>query len=176
LRHFAKPRSDELELAFFAVDSVRQWGGVLEHPQGSSLWPTAGLPRPGEVDGYGGFTVLFDQGWFGHFAPKPTWLYVVGIPRHHVPLMPVHDLRRRTGRTLDMLPADRERTPWLFAEWLIRLAARCHVGSGRVVTPLDRGLLPVARTSGYVDLVGVDTRAGAELLPRAAADGYVDLV
>jgi hypothetical protein len=143
LRHFAKPAAGELELAFFAVDAVRQWGGVLEHPQGSSLWSAAELPRPGQgTDAQGGSTVLVDQGWFGHFAPKPSWLYVVGMPRHHFPPMPIDDMRRRTGRTLDMLPADRERTPWVFARFLIDLAARCHVAPGRAVTRLERGRLP----------------------------------
>lgn len=143
LRNFAKPRCDELELALHAVDAVRRWGGVLEHPHGSKLWECAELPAPGVVDAYGGFTVTVDQGWWGHEAPKPTWLYVVGMPRHHLPVLPVAPLRRRSGRTLDMTPADRERTPWLFADWLVRLAGRCYVRPGLVVTPCDRGrLLP----------------------------------
>ena len=33
LRHFAKPRDDEKDLARFAVAQVRKWGGVLEHPE-----------------------------------------------------------------------------------------------------------------------------------------------
>jgi hypothetical protein len=170
LRRFAKPREDERELAAFAVAAVRVWGGVLEHPQGSTLWPTCGLPRPGEAaDVFGGFTVLVDQGWFGHFAPKPSWLYVVGMPRHHFPPMPVDDLRRRTGRTLDMLPADRERTPWLFAHFLVGVAARC-------VTRGDRRQLPRAGGGGYFDLVRAVTQGQGDRLPRAAGGGYSDLV
>lgn len=140
LRMHAKPRPDELELAFFAVDLVRQFGGVLEHPYGSSLWQVAGLPRPGELDEYGGWTVLVDQGWWGHLAPKPTWLYVVGLPRHHLCDLPVDALRRR-GRTLALTPADRERTPLLFADFLVRLAGRCYVRPARRVVPIDRALL-----------------------------------
>jgi len=170
LRHFAKPRDDERELAAFAVAAVRVWGGVLEHPQGSSLWPVAGLPRPGEAaDEFGGFTVLVDQGWFGHFAPKPSWLYVVGMPRHHFPPMPVDDLRRRTGRTLDMLPADRERTPWLFAQFLVGVAARC-------VTRPAAQQLPRAGGGGYVDLVRRVTQDQGERLPALALGRYSDLV
>lgn len=176
LRKFAKPRSDELELAFYAVDQVRQWGGVLEHPQGSSLWSAADLPRPGEpADAYGGFTVLVDQGWFGHFAPKPTWLYVVGMPRHHFPPMPVDDLRRRTGRTLDMLPADRERTPWHFAHFLIGIAARCHVGRRRAVTPLDRQRLPALAAHGYGGLADAVTHDQARPLLRPGECRYAEL-
>lgn len=176
LRNFAKPRPDELELAFHAVDQVRQWGGVLEHPQGSFLWACAELPRPGEPpDAYGGFTVLVDQGWFGHFAPKPTWLYVVGMPRHHFPPMPVDDLRRRTGRTLDMLPADRERTPWHFAGFLIGIAARCHVGRGRTVTPLDRQRLPAQAGRGYDGLAEAVTQDQAHWLPLPGGAGYAEL-
>lgn len=176
LRKFAKPRADERELAFYAVDFVRQWGGVLEHPQGSSLWRVADLPRPGEgCDEYGGFAVLVDQGWFGHFAPKPTWLYVCGMPRHHVPPMPVADLRRRTGRTLAMLPADRERTPWFFADWLLRLAERCHVAPGRVVTPLERERLHAPAADSYAELAEADTSSCAQPLPAAPRGRYADL-
>lgn len=172
LRHFAKPDPGELELAFYAIDSVRRWGGVLEHPHGSSLWPVAGLPKSGS-DAFGGFTVLVDQGWFGHFAPKPTWLYVVGMPRHHFPPMPIDDLRRRTGRTLAMLPADRERTPWLFAKFLIDVAARCHVWPGATVTRVDRERLPPPGAVRYTARGPAVTPAGGKPLRRAGGGGYV---
>lgn len=147
LRQFAKPRPDEKELALTAVRMVRQFGGVLEHPFGSSLWPTAGLPVPGEIDAHGGWTVLVDQGWWGHHAPKPTWLYVVGMPRHHLDGLPVERLRR-AGRTLSMPQADRERTPRLFAEFLVRLASRCYVNQAAPVTSDQAERLP--RPGGFV--------------------------
>lgn len=43
LRQFAKPRPDEKDLAPWAVEKVRRWGGVLEHPANSSLWIACGL-------------------------------------------------------------------------------------------------------------------------------------
>ncbi|MFT4267474.1 MAG: hypothetical protein QM586_09670, partial [Xenophilus sp.] len=133
LRHFAKPRPDEKALALFAVDQVRRCGGVLEHPWGSTLWQAAQLPLPGHMpDAWGGFTLLVDQGWWGHAAPKPTYLYVVGVRREDVPPMPVQ-LRRAAGRTLDLSQADRERTPPAFARWLVDLALIC--GAGRKLQP-----------------------------------------
>lgn len=127
MRQFANPPEGEAQLAFDALDKVRRFGGILEHPQGSDFWRAASLPRPSDApDRFGGFTVLIDQGWFGHFAPKPTWLHVVGMPRHHFPPMPVDQLARRTGRTKAMQPADRERTPWHLAAFLLRAAAQCR--------------------------------------------------
>ena len=38
LRVFASPRPDERNLARLAVAMVREFGGVLEHPAGSTLW------------------------------------------------------------------------------------------------------------------------------------------
>src|ERR1700730_1052110 len=35
-----------------AVEAVRRFGGVLEHPHGSQLWPFANLPEPGFQDRY----------------------------------------------------------------------------------------------------------------------------
>lgn len=124
LRHWAKPRSDEKALALFAVEQVRRCGGVLEHPWGSTLWHAAGLPHPGKVDAWGGWTLLVDQGWWGHAAPKPSYLYIVGVDRSQVGDLPVQ-LHRAAGRTLDLSAADRERTPPLFARWLVDLAVKC---------------------------------------------------
>lgn len=138
LKHLAKPRPDEKALALFAVDTVRRCGGVLEHPHASALWPAAGLPAVGEVDAWGGFTLLVDQGWWGHPAPKPTWLYVVGLSRSEVGELPVQ-LQRAGGRTMNLSPADRERTPPAFAQWLVALSRRSAVTCGRKpVTPTGR--------------------------------------
>ena len=56
LRHLSKHAMGELELAHFAVRAVRFNGGVLEHPEASTLWRVAQLPRPGTVDAVGGWT------------------------------------------------------------------------------------------------------------------------
>jgi len=69
MRQFSKPRPDEKELAIFAVCQVRNWGGVLEHPESSTLWSHCSLPRPRELpDIYGGITISVDQYHFGHRA------------------------------------------------------------------------------------------------------------
>lgn len=57
LSHFAKPRDGEKELAVWAVDQIRTWGGVLEHPARSKLWPALKLPLPGRRDDFEGFSV-----------------------------------------------------------------------------------------------------------------------
>lgn len=67
-----------------ALASVRAWGGVLEHPAWSDAWPCFGLLEPT----YGAWTrslyrarewvTAVDQHWYGHRAPKPTWLLYVG--------------------------------------------------------------------------------------------------
>jgi hypothetical protein len=68
-----------------ALTSVRNYGGVLEHPAGSRAWEYFGLtkPRGGQrwvkADDHGGWTCQIDQNHYGHAAPKPTWLYAVGV-------------------------------------------------------------------------------------------------
>ena len=67
----------EHELAPIAVEQVRTWGGVLEHPARSGLWKQCRLPLPyAGLDALGGFTVEVNQCDWGHVAPKKTWLYV----------------------------------------------------------------------------------------------------
>lgn len=78
LRTFANPRPDERNLARLAVALMREFGGVLEHPAGSTLWPAQALPLPGARDAWGGWTTGVQQWQFGPRAEKPTWLYVVG--------------------------------------------------------------------------------------------------
>lgn len=125
LRTFAKPRPDEKALALQAVDAVRTWGGVLEHPAHSSLWSAVPLPLPGERDEFGGVTYVVDQGWFGHRAPKRTWLYIVGASS--LPDVPF-ELGQKAGRVELMGKGEREATPLAFALWLLDLADRCAVG------------------------------------------------
>jgi hypothetical protein len=68
-----------------ALASVRQWGGVLEHPEGSHAWPWFGLNRPPRSGGWvaadfeGGWTCCVEQGHYGHLSRKATWLYAHGI-------------------------------------------------------------------------------------------------
>ena len=143
LRHFAKPRADEKELALFAVDAVRRCGGVLEHPEASSLWDAAGLPRPGAGrDAFGGWTLPVVQQWWGHRARKATWLYIVGVSSRDVPRMPLvlgeasHTVGLYSGRDRarcrpEISKAEREATPSAFATWLIDLAARSSPRVGR---------------------------------------------
>lgn len=67
-----------------ALFDVRRFGGVLEHPEHSNAWAHFGLakpPRQGgwiKADDHGGWTCRVEQGRYGHYVPKPTWLYAVG--------------------------------------------------------------------------------------------------
>jgi len=66
-----------------ALDAVRQFGGVLEHPAHSHAWRAFGLPRPARAGWTQtilerGWTCEVDQAAYGHRANKRTWLYYVG--------------------------------------------------------------------------------------------------
>jgi hypothetical protein len=142
LRHCAKPRAGEKDLAFFAIDSVRTYGGVLEHPMLSTLWPVAQLPQPGLIDEHGGFTLPVDQMWWGHRARKATKLYVCGIRPREVPAMPMrlgkasHTVGLWSGRDRatcrpSIGKKEFEATPKEFALWLCELAKRCGYAVGQ---------------------------------------------
>jgi len=140
LRHMANPRPDERNLARLAVALVREFGGVLEHPQASTLWPAQGLPEPGCRDQFGGFTLPITQFSWGHRATKSTRLYIVGCEPADVPVMPLvlgdapavcgtsgrrADGTRKTDRP-EICKAEREHTPYALAVWLVQLARACH--------------------------------------------------
>lgn len=67
-----------------ALAAVRNYGGVLEHPADSHAWDYFGLTKPRRglgwitADNYGGWSSYVEQGHFGHFARKGTWLYLNG--------------------------------------------------------------------------------------------------
>lgn len=68
-----------------ALAAVRRFGGVLEHPRDSHAWAHFGLAKPPRKGGWvkaddvGGWTCCVEQGHYGHFSNKPTWLYAVGV-------------------------------------------------------------------------------------------------
>lgn len=133
LRAFANPRPDEKELAIWAIEQVRRYGGVLEHPAHSTLWDEISLPTGKRIDEHGGFTLHVNQSWWGHKAAKQTFLYVCGISPRQIPLMPLtmHDPQYVVSSTRGRLKkpevtkAEREHTPPALAEWLVELARRC---------------------------------------------------
>lgn len=66
-----------------AINAVREFGGVLEHPWASHAWEHFGLAKPSReggwirADNHGGYTCCVEQGRYGHYARKPTLLYAV---------------------------------------------------------------------------------------------------
>lgn len=134
LRQFANPRHDEKELALFAVDQVRKCGGVLEHPERSTLWIEKGLPLPGQRDEFGGWTLPVHQWQWGHKAQKATWLYICGVMPHELPVMPLRlgeaefvIKSSKKQKRPEVTKKEREATPPDFALWLVDLASRCQV-------------------------------------------------
>ena len=63
-----------------ALNSLEKWCGVIEHPEGSRAWDRFGFDKPPRDGGwymagrYGWWTCRVEQGRYGHYARKPTWL------------------------------------------------------------------------------------------------------
>lgn len=134
LAHFT--RHQEARGGPFAVELVRTYGGVVEHPVGSRLWPHCSLPAPGAPpDAYGGRTLLVDQCEWGHVTRKASLLYVVGLPEGYeiAPPFPgrepTHAICNGRGQRLANGTARARATalqarlsPRVFAEQLVTLA------------------------------------------------------
>lgn len=118
-----------------ALESVRRWGGVLEHPAWSLAWAAHGLPAPPSwgwhSDIGGGWCCEVAQSAYGHRATKLTWLYYAGA----TPPSPldwrkprgsgvVSGMRNNCGRPLTdrVWSKEASSTPPAFAEALISLA------------------------------------------------------
>jgi len=83
-----KIKGDDAGCFAAALDAVRRYGGVLEHPWGSHAWAHFNLNKPPRSGGWvsaelpgngrGGWTCCVEQGRYGHYARKPTLLYAIG--------------------------------------------------------------------------------------------------
>lgn len=80
-----RKKGDDGGCFFAALEAVRNFGGVLEHPEASHAWSHFGLnapPRDGgwiAADFQGGWTCCVEQGHYGHRARKATWLYAHSV-------------------------------------------------------------------------------------------------
>lgn len=136
LSHMAKPRPDEKELAVWSINQIRKFGGVLEHPRASKLWPHMELPTGNDTDRWGGYTLCINQSWWGHRAEKKTLLYICGCPRKELPEMSIkfdvithvitNSARKgQPGYKPRVTQYEREATPIELAKWLIEVAEIC---------------------------------------------------
>ncbi len=135
LYRFARPDPIQKALAPWAIEQVRKYGGVLEHPYASRLWKELDLPLGSKRDEWGGFTVAIPQWWFGHPANKATWFYIVGCKPEDLPAVPLKlgqaDLCVTTSRgnrgTKEMKKSERTRTYLPMAQWLVDVAKLCRI-------------------------------------------------
>ena len=116
----------------FALDVVRSYGGVLEHPANSWAFSAHGIAAPAA-----GWQRLLDGGWvcevwqsaYGHKANKATWLYYYG---EQAPFSlrwdrpkGTHQVGRVFGtdsRKQYLTPREAAATPTAFRDALIALA------------------------------------------------------
>lgn len=138
-----------------ALEAVRTWGGVLEHPADSHAWSRFNLnppPREGgwvPADFHGGLTCYVEQGFYGHLSRKGTWLYAFGVNppelrwgRCEQRLHPValerygYEKARRIGMMAMVGGKDktkiRNTTPAEFRDVLIGIARHARLKSARV--------------------------------------------
>lgn len=93
----------------------------------SRLWKESFCLSFGVRDDFGGVLLPLNQSWFGHLAPKPTALYIVGCA---VPDLAQHySDELAVGRIENMSTAQRETTPLPFARFLVDLVNTCKAVS-----------------------------------------------
>ena len=145
-----KVKGDDGGCFLAAINAVRQWGGVLEHPCESHAWEHFGLNKPVRTggwiaaDAHGGWTCCVEQGRYGHYARKPTWLYAVGctlpeldwgIGEHRIPQWAIDKYGEARARRAGELAfkgggkdsAPRVGTPPIFRDLLIDMARSVKV-------------------------------------------------
>ena len=129
------PRGEDGGCFRAALESVRAFGGVLEHPAHSAAFDAHGLSRPAR----GGWQRCLDGGWvtevfqgnYGHRAAKATWLYAFRA------VVPSLDWRlcestetiassRRVGDRTEVTKSERSATPPAFRDVLLSMARSCH--------------------------------------------------
>lgn len=122
------PRGADEGCFLSALTSVRRWGGVLEHPEGSAAFKTFGINKPNFSGGWtsagpcGGFVCRVEQGHYGHPAAKPTWLYAYGVDITKLPALRWGS-SAKTRQTANLSCAKtRNQTPLAFRDVLLTIA------------------------------------------------------
>lgn len=128
-----KPGNDGGKFAF-ALQAVKMFGGVLEHPALSRAWEAHGLEKPrgkGWTKTSGGFVCEVWQSAYGHRANKATILYYSGDQEppelrwdrpkgsHQIGFQ---DQRGKQNNKPRLSSTEASRTPPEFRDTLIRLA------------------------------------------------------
>ena len=134
-----------------AVRAVREFGGVIEHPEGSHAFERFHIGRPNwregwkPATGFVGWVSCVAQGNYGHRARKLTWLYAV--------------TPRRPPELDWTIPAPRSRLDYGFHSAAERRARRATVApvvnatrldpKGNIATPIAfrDALIAIARTA-----------------------------
>lgn len=87
-----------------ALEAVKRWGGVLEHPEASAAWGVFEINRPPKEGGWvraglyqPGWTCCVEQGHYGHRARKATWLYANGTDLPELAWGPAEGCARLDG-------------------------------------------------------------------------------
>lgn len=133
-----------------ALELVRRFGGVLEHPAWSLAWGAHGLLIP-DVGGWS--RVEFEDGWFdcsrkgyvcevnqaayGHAATKATWLYYAG----DVPPATMNWSRAKGTKVIGSCTRRGDGTIWR------RNADRMHSGTHLTPTAFANALVELAEKS-----------------------------
>ena len=146
-----------------ALESVRQYGGVLEHPASSHAWARHGLRTPPREGGWS-CAAYANREWvcevwqsaYGHPCRKRTWLYYCGIQEPfeldwtQVPGTHQVGWFDRAKPTVSKRQASA--TPPDFADTLVRLAVWSRGGTTgaqyfffRTKKSEDRALTPALR-------------------------------
>lgn len=147
-----KVKGDDAGCFASALVSVRRWGGLIEHPEGSHAWSHFGLNKPPRTGGWikaddYGWTCCVEQGRYGHYARKPTWLYAVGCampeldwgksePRLDPAIVERMGLKRAKrlgevgGRGGGVDSKARNSTPIPFRDLLLSIAGSSHTDEG----------------------------------------------
>lgn len=82
---FGLKRGDDGGCFEAALNAVRTYGGVLEHPAYSDAWDAFGLVKPRSTVGWtvsllsGEGSCYVEQGRYGAPVKKATWLYACGV-------------------------------------------------------------------------------------------------
>jgi hypothetical protein len=148
-----------------ALTSVRNYGGVLEHPAHSQAWRFFGLETPPAAGGWvpadqvGGWTCSVEQGHYGHVSRKATWLYAVGTSRPELQWGPspqkIHPVAlerygyakaRRIGMMAMIGGKDKTRlrnaTPLEFRNLLLEMARSVQLPTSSEAHPTSAGRTP----------------------------------
>lgn len=119
LKYFSKADYSEKNLAYWSIDRIQEYGGILEHPNGTSLFKEKNIKLTASN------CIKVNLSWFGFQCEKSTLIFYNKIQLEDFPQLPLN-FNAIESKVSKLSQSKRDVTPLNMCEWLLEAVQNCN--------------------------------------------------